>query len=257
MWIFDYPTSKQSFVINGFKFGFYIPFQGCLPKHPPRNLLSASQLPHIVDTKLGKELQLGRIAGPFHISPFKNLVLSPIGLVPKKVAGEYRLIHHLSHPHGGSVNSGIDRQFTNISYHTVDQAIQILCQLPIGSYMAKTDIKSAFRIIPIHPSCYHLLGFTWKQRYYYDKTLAMGLSSSCQVFEHFSTALQWIAMNHLHISHMLHILDDFLIISPTERAVGAQLQDFITLCNELGVPLAPEKTEGPTTIITFAGIELD
>ena len=32
---------------------------------------------------------------------------------------------------------------------------------------------------------------------------------------------------------------------------------FQSLCNTLGIPLAPEKTEGPTTRLTFAGIEID
>jgi hypothetical protein len=32
---------------------------------------------------------------------------------------------------------------------------------------------------------------------------------------------------------------------------------FLSLCEYLGVPIAPEKTVGPSTILTFAGIELD
>ena len=57
--------------------------------------------------------------------------------------------------------------------------------------MAKTDVKSAFRIIPIHPADYPSLGIRWNNMYYFDRALAMGLSSSCAVFESFSTALEW------------------------------------------------------------------
>ena len=32
---------------------------------------------------------------------------------------------------------------------------------------------------------------------------------------------------------------------------------FLILCNNLGIPIAPEKTCGPATTLTFAGIELD
>ncbi|XP_070604766.1 mas-related G-protein coupled receptor member H-like [Erythrolamprus reginae] len=35
------------------------------------------------------------------------------------------------------------------------------------------------------------------------------------------------------------------------------MRDFEALCAQLGVPLAPKKTEGPATKITFLGIELD
>ena len=253
----EYDKEDSSFLIAGFSQGFRIPFQGDLPHKVPNNLLSAEQHPSIVDEKLLKELQANRIAGPFASPPFKNLVVSPIGLVPKKLPGEFRIIHHLSHPRGSSVNSGIDKQFTTVAYHTVDQAIDILCQLGPGAYMAKSDIKSAFRQIPVHPSCYHLLGFTWKSQFYYDRSLAMGLSASCQIFEKFSTALQWICEFHCDIAHILHILDDFVFIAPSKHQCGQYLSDFSKLCQNIAVPLALEKTAGPATTLTFAGIELD
>ena len=184
-------------------------------------------------------------------------MISPVGLVPKKKPGEFRLIHHLSHPRDNSVNSGIPREFTSVSYHTVDQAIAILCTIGPGAYLAKTDIKSAFRIIPIHPASQHLLGFTWRSKFYVDKTLSMGLSVSCNIFEAFSTAIQWISEHHLNISHMLHILDDFLIIAPSRTQCMHDLDIFTQWCDYVGVPLAPEKTAGPDTTLVFAGIELD
>ena len=56
--------------------------------------------------------------------------------------------------------------------------------------MAKTEVKSAFRIIPIHPADYTFLGLKWDNMYYFDRCLGMGLSSSCAIFEAFSTALE-------------------------------------------------------------------
>ena len=44
-------------------------------------------------------------------------------------------------------------------------------------FLAKTDIKSAFRIIPIHPAGYSLLGMKFDNLYYFDWCLPMGLSS--------------------------------------------------------------------------------
>ena len=210
-----------------------------MPQNKEHNLPSALLHPDVVNDKLQAELQLGRIAGPFSEPPFPDLVISPIGVVPKK-----RLIHHLSYPRGESINSGIDKFYTSVSYHNVDQAIDLLCNLGSGSYMAKTDIQSAFRIIPVHPSNYKLLGFTWKNQFYYDRMLAMGLSASCQIFEAFSSSLQWIAHSYLDIEDMLHILDDFLIMATTESQCSLQLQGFTDLCNEIGVPLAPEKNRG-------------
>ena len=43
-----------------------------------------------------KEKQLGHIAGPFLTPPFHDLVVSPLGPLPKKETGTFRLIHDLS-----------------------------------------------------------------------------------------------------------------------------------------------------------------
>ena len=47
-------------------------------------MMYAKQNTDIVDEKLAKKLQNGRIAGPFHSEPFENLKISLIRLVPKK-----------------------------------------------------------------------------------------------------------------------------------------------------------------------------
>lgn len=60
----------------------------------------------------------------------------------------------------------------------------------------------------VHPSDYSYLGFTWNNLYYYDRCLAMGASSYCQIFERFSCVLQWM------MDHKYHIIDDFLFVDP-------------------------------------------
>ena len=122
-----------------------------------------------------------------------------------------------------------------------------------GCFLAKIDIKSAFRIIPILPTDYDLLGIFWQGKYYYDRVMPMGCASSCRTFEMFSTAIEWVAKTHLSMSHLLHILDDYLMAAPTFHQCRINLD----LCTYLGVLMAPEKTVGPENILVFAGIELD
>ena len=69
--------------------------------------------------------------------------------------------------------------------------------------------------------------------------------------------MEWIAWEKLHIDHILHLLDDFLIVSPSHDLCKQQLDIFLMLCHYLGIPMAPEKTIGPSSTISFAGIELD
>ena len=87
--------------------------------------------------------------------------------------------------------------------------------------------------------------------------MPMGCSGSCRTFEAFSTAVEWIAREKLLIDKLLHLLDDFLIISSTYDVSKAHLALFIRLCDFLGIPIAPDRTFGPSTLLMFAGIELD
>ena len=86
--------------------------------------------------------------------------------------------------------------------------------------------------------------------------MPMGCSSSCKTFELLSTALEWVANKRLHIDFIIH-LDDFLIVAPSFSLCQSQLSLFISFCDFFGVHIALEKTCGPSTVLSFAGIELD
>ena len=85
----------------------------------------------------------------------------------------------------------------------------------------------------------------------------MGCSSSCQIFEEFSSALKWILTNEFGIKQIVKVLDDFLFVENEESQCQNNLQTFISLCQHIGVPLSEHKTVGPTTDIVFLGIGLN
>ena len=126
-----------------------------------------------------------------------------------------------------------------------------------GSYLAKTDIQNAFWIIPIQSDDYGLLGMHWQGSFYFDCSMPMGCASSCRIFEIFCTTVEWVAWHKLKIDHIIHLLDDFLIVAPDRQLCQAQLDLFIDLCSCSDIPIATEKTFGPLTTLSFAGIELD
>ena len=85
----------------------------------------------------------------------------------------------------------------------------------------------------------------------------MGAASSCKTFETFSTAIEWIAQQKLNIDYIIHLLDDFLLVAPSYDSCTKQLDRFLQFCSAIGLPMAPEKTCGPSSTLSFAGIELD
>lgn len=86
----------------------------------------------------------------------------------------------------------------------------------------------------------------------------MGCAISCALFETFSTFLEWVVRTESGVPSILHYLDDFLFIGPSDSWVCANaLQAMERVAVSFGVPLAPEKTEGPATVVKFLGIVID
>lgn len=57
----------------------------------------------------------------------------------------------LSSPGGASVNDGINPDEFSLHYITVDKVIRLVSQFGRGALMAKFDVESAYRNVPIHP----------------------------------------------------------------------------------------------------------
>ena len=105
-----------------------------------------------------KKVALCLAAGPFPTPPCPKFQVSPIGPVPKKQSDKFRTIFYVSFPKSSttSINSTISKGDYSLQYITIDNAIQGILSLGQGCYLAKTDIESALRLIPLRPSDYEL-----------------------------------------------------------------------------------------------------
>ncbi|KAM3916024.1 uncharacterized protein RB166_015396 [Leptodactylus fuscus] len=198
------------------------------------------------------------MAGPFPEPPLENLVVSPLGVVPKKEPNKFRMIHHLSFPEGASVNDGIDPDLCSVVYASFDTALSWVRRCGRGALLAKTDIEAAFRLLPVHPSSQRLLGCVWEGQYYVDRCLPMGCSLSCAYFEKFSSFLEWVVKDVSGCLSIVHYLDDFLCVGPqSSTTCSLLLRTMERVASDFGVPLAADKTEGPTTVLNFLGLTID
>lgn len=253
-----YNHEDAEILFSGFKSGFSLNYTGPRLATQCKNLKSAIQNPIVVKNKIEKELMEQRIAGPFQEPPFKFFRVSPIGLVPKKQPGEFRLIHHLSYPQGSSLNDFIDPDLCSVQYTSFDKAVAMVQELGQNTLLAKSDVKSAFRLLCIAPEDFDQLGFQFLDKYYFDKCMPFGCSISCATFEKFAKFLEFAIKRRSTAGLIIHFLDDFLMAGKHGTADCQVMLDHFTQClNELSVPIASEKTEGPTTCIIFLGLEIN
>jgi hypothetical protein len=164
--LMSYPCREMAqFFLGGIVYGFRVGFNSQIVhlKSASRNMLSSMSHPDVVDAYLLNEIQEGRVVGPFASNMLSSVHISRFGVIPKSgQQNKWRLIIDLC----------------SMKYMTVDDAIRKILAYGPGSLLAKIDIKSAFRLLPVHPLDRHLLAMEWRGQVYVDMCLPFGLKSA-------------------------------------------------------------------------------
>ena len=151
----NYDEKEINFLQQGFSTGFEIGYEGSKERQQrARNLPLKCGSKTLLWNKLVKEINLKRVAGPSKEIPFTNFIQNPAGLVPKmtesaKPGDNTCLIFHLSWPENSSPNYYTPREKCTVKYKDLDRAVKLCMDLGKGCYLAKSDMKSAFRNLPI------------------------------------------------------------------------------------------------------------
>ena len=222
--------------------------------------------PIILWNKVMKEVKLKRFPGPYKKPPFEHFIQSPIGLVPKDGGKETRLIFHLSHPRNQkrkSVNANIPAEKCRVKYVEFDDAVRQCMEEGVNCHISKSDMKSAFRNLGLRKGCWKYLVLKAKNpkdnqwSYFVDKCLPFGASFSCALFQAFLDSVAYLVQWRSSSKKPVNYLDDFLFIALLRLMCQNQLNSFIDICTEINFPVALEKTEWPSTRLTFLGLLLD
>ena len=286
----EYDKAEADFLVSSFRKGFDIGYHG-----PLNRKSEAANIPLTIGTredlweKIMKEVKAKRVAGPYEKIPFNNYIQSLVGLVPK-AGGKTRMIFHLSYHFSDaepSVNECTPKEWCSVRYNDLDTAVQQCLELyrfmmqldktewegnedesewkqPIV-FLGKTDLSSAFCVLPLQISCICWLIFKaidpadGKMKYFVEKCLPFSASISCSHYQRFSNALKHILQYRVgkRGKAITNYLDDFLFLAIARMMCNQMIQSFLKMCMELNVPVAIEKTEWADWLIVFLGILLD
>ena len=254
----NYDYQDKQWLLRGLRFGFDIGTSDGVLKSATRNCLSASTQPHIITNYLQEETDFGTMLGPLDVPPYSDLHINRFGVIPKSTPGTFRLITDLSFPRNCSVNDLIPDSQAEVSYTGIPEAIDLIMPLGKGALLAKFDIRRAYRLLPVKSQQRHMLGMQWQGKFYIDLALPFGLRSAPKIFTRFADALQFLLEKEVCVSNLQHYLDDFFLVGPPNSNICKRhLEACFSLCETLGVPIAQDKTEGPSTCITYLGFKLD
>lgn len=247
----------KSFILDGIRHGFKI-VDDDIVDSPVEDVYCKnykSVLQPSVRDKVESQIVAELEANNYVLCNAKPTIVSSLGAVPKD-NDKLRLIHDCSRPVGQGVNS----YATNVhfKYQTVDQAVKIL---PDRGFMAKIDLSSAYRSVPIHPSCYKFMGISWHFKgdtypsFIVDTRLCFGASLAPGIFQRITNSVcRYMAKCGYTV---LCYLDDFLVIDATKRGCERGYELLLEVLQKLGFKINWNKVQNACQVITFLGVEIN
>ncbi|XP_019643774.1 PREDICTED: uncharacterized protein LOC109484856 [Branchiostoma belcheri] len=225
-----------------------------------QNHYSARHYAGHVDAFISKELSLGAIAGPFDSNPFSfPAVPIPLQTVEKRDSIERRVVVDCSFPAGFSINDAVPKDYYlgqefKLTYPSVDTLSHMILDKGRGCLLYKTDLKRAYRQIPVDPKDYKYLCYCWRNKWYVDTRCPFGLRSSAFICQSTTSAVTFIQQKKGY--SICNYLDDFGGAEYPQVAMEAfnSLQGTL---HSLGLEESVEKAVEPTTCMTFLGTEFD
>ena len=166
--------SDRVFILNSVQEGFDLIQQDTivLPAFTKNN---RSALKPGAKEQIEEQLHQGLALGHFGSSNTPPTIVNAIGAVPKKDSSELRMIMDCSRPLALSANSYMDHD--HYKYTTIDEAA---CKAKPGFWLAKIDLKHAYRSLGTHPNSWKVTGMSWlfqgttNTTFLFDKRLSFG-----------------------------------------------------------------------------------
>ena len=219
-----------------------------------------------VDKFIAAEVQECGMSGPFKLSPWREITISPLMTAHKKPL-DRRTVYDATYGEGSLNNatpcSTYMEQPIHFTYPRVEDYRIMVLKAGRGAYMWKRDLKRFFLQLPLDPVEYSKVGVIWRGMFFFFVCLAFGLRHSGLSGQRVSDAVSWILrqmgldtdMEMLY--QICNYVDDFGGVESTEQRAYAAFNALGELLNDLGLQESRKKAVPPTTCITFLGVQFD
>ena len=160
--------------------------------------------------------------------------------------GDWRPVIDLSHLN----------DFVQLTPFKMETVASVLLSVREGDFLASLDLKDAYFQIPIHGSSRKLLRFMSEGTVYQFKALCFGLSTAPQVFTRVFAAVS--AWAHARGIRLLRYLDDWLVLSSSEKKAKESIRELLSLCRTLGIVINEKKSDlVPSQSAKYLGMTID
>ena len=237
----------ETWVVTVLRDGYRVPFKDSPPplartpvSFPTYRAGSprAQALRQEVEAMLAKgALEIARDPGPGFYSRL---------FLVEKATGGWRSVIDLSHLN----------DFVQLTPFKMETVASVLLSVSEGDFLASLDLKDAYFQIPIHGSSRKLLRFMSEGTVYQFKALCFGLSTAPQVFTRvFAAVSAWARARGIRL---LRYLDDWLVLSSSEKKAKESIRELLSLCRTLGIVINEKKSDlVPSQSAKYLGMTID
>lgn len=206
------------------------------------------------------EMALERWSKPFGSKLLPGMHSAPINAVPKSTPGKFRLIVDQSRgPH--ALNSTISKSQVKVQLDNIhdlgDQLLAARKKYPNRELcLFKSDVKSAYRQLPMHPLWQIKQAVPINGQYHIDRCNTFGNRGGGWNWDSFISTVNWIATEKKGVSGLLGYVDDNFgwefkrnkqFYKPYNKHLPTKQARLLELWDELGIPHDEEKQlSGPS-----------
>ena len=146
--------------------------------------------------------------------------------------------------------------FVQLTSFKMETVALVLLSVREGDFLASLDLKDAYFQIPIHGSSRKLLRFMSEGTVYQFKALCFRLSTAPQVFTRvFAAVSAWVPSRGIRL---LRYLDDWLVLSSSEKKAKQSIRELLSLCHTLGIVINEKKSDPvPSQAAKYLGMTID
>ena len=131
--------------------------------------------------------------------------------------------------------------FVQLTSFKMETVASVLLSVREGDFLASLDLKDEYFQIPMHGSSRKLLRFMSEGTVYQFKALCFRLSTAPQVFTRVFAAVS--AWAHSRGIRLLRYLDDWLVLSSSEKKARQSVRALLSLCHTLGIVINEKKSD--------------
>ena len=253
---------KDEQLIDFLEFGFPIRFTGdTIPTQGIPNHSLALANPNQVTDFIDTELRFDALIGPFKEPPFREWFRSnPMLTRKRETVINLRVVLDLSFPDCASVNSGIpnsqiDGSSFKLRLPTVQDYASPIASLGPNCLLYKIDLSRTYRQLRSDPLDWAMLGISWDREYFIDTAIPFGLRHGASACQRVTEAVIEVAEYDVRVKARAYIDDTVGAALPLDAPID--YNSLVSTMSDLGLDLAPQKCQPPTTRLTWVGVTFD